>query len=164
MIMADSSPGRDNPYRARASARPIPVPPPATPPWVAPRRGDLASGFPARSVQNAAPGTYRKPRRPVDAVRHQDDDRAARRPVQHPVEYPTAYLSDHPVEYPRDSSAWHWLLWLPVLLPLITPVYNRVEPRWAGVPFFYWFQLSLVALDITVVTFVYQVTKRRSLS
>lgn len=146
--MADSSPGPYHTYRARASARPYP----ATPPWAPPSRANLAYGFPARSVQNAAGGTYRQTRRPVDAARRKGDDRAARHPVKHPV------------EYPRDSSAWHWLLWLPVLLPLITPVYNRVEPRWAGIPFFYWFQLSFVGVDIAVVTFVYQVTKRRHLS
>jgi hypothetical protein len=151
--MADSSPGPYNTYRARASARPVPAgPPPSAPP----SRANLAYGFPARSVQNAATDTYRQTRRPVDAVHRKGDDRAARHAVKHPVE--------HPVEYPKDSSAWHWLLWLPVLLPLITPLYNRVEPRWAGIPFFYWFQLSFVALDIAVVTFVYQATKRRHLS
>jgi hypothetical protein len=148
--MADSSPGQHGVYRA--SARPVP----ATPPWAGSSRADPRRGFPAQSVQNAATGTYRQTRRPVDAVRREEDIRAARRRVKHPTK--------HPNEYPRDSSAWHWLLWLPVLLPLITPVYNRVEPRWAGVPFFYWFQLSFVGFDIAVVTFVYQVTKRRHLS
>jgi hypothetical protein len=164
MIMADSSPGPYHSYRARASARPIPAPPPVPPPWAAPRRADLAYGFPARSAQNAATGTSQQIRRPVDAVRRQGDDRAARHPVQHPVEHLTAHRAENPTEYSRDSSGWHWLLWLPVLLPLITRVYNRVEPRWAGIPFFYWFQLSFVALDIAVVTFVYHVTKRRHLS
>jgi Protein of unknown function (DUF3311) len=144
MIMAESSPGQYNAYRARASARPIPAPPP----WAGPSRANPAHGLPARSLQDAATGTYRQTRRPVDEVRRKGDDRAAR----------------HLVEHPTDSSAWHWLLWLPVVLPLITPLYNRVEPRWAGIPFFYWFQLSFVALDIAVVTFVYQVTKRRHLS
>ena len=146
--MADSSPGPYNTYRARASARPTP----AAPPWAPPSRANLAHGFPTRSVQNPAPDTYRQTRRPVDVVRRKGDDRAARHSVEHLTEHPT------------DSSAWHWLLWLPVLLPLITPLYNRVEPRWAGIPFFYWFQLSFVGLDIAVVTFVYQATKRRHLS
>jgi len=63
-----------------------------------------------------------------------------------------------------DRTYWLWLLLLPVLLPLLTPVYNRIEPRLAGVPFFYWFQLALVGLDIVVVTVVYQATKRRGRS
>jgi hypothetical protein len=63
-----------------------------------------------------------------------------------------------------DRSYWLWLLLIPALLPLLTPVYNRIEPRLAGVPFFYWFQLALVGLDIVVVTLVYQATKRRGRS
>ncbi len=51
-----------------------------------------------------------------------------------------------------------------MLLPLVTPMYNRIEPRLAGVPFFYWFQLAFVGLDIAVVTLVYQATKRRGRS
>jgi hypothetical protein len=92
-----------------------------------------------------ATGTYRQTPRPLDEVRRMGGDHVAR----------------HPVERPTDASAWHWLLWLPVMLPLITPLYNRIEPRWWGIPFFYWFQLSFVGLDIAVVTFVYQATKRR---
>jgi hypothetical protein len=63
-----------------------------------------------------------------------------------------------------DRSGWHWLLLIPMLLPLVTPMYNRIEPRLAGVPFFYWFQLAFVGLDIAVVTLVYQATKRRGRS
>jgi Protein of unknown function (DUF3311) len=62
----------------------------------------------------------------------------------------------------RDRrSAWHALLLLPVLAPLFTPFYNRIEPRLAGMPFFYWGQLGCVLLAMAVTTFVYQVTKRR---
>jgi hypothetical protein len=70
----------------------------------------------------------------------------------------------HDVVGRNDRSAWHWLLWLPVVLPLITPLYNRTEPRWYGIPFFYWFQLAFVGLDIAVITIVYLATKSRSLS
>jgi Protein of unknown function (DUF3311) len=59
-----------------------------------------------------------------------------------------------------QRSGWHWLLWLPVLLALATPVYDRLEPRWLGVPFFYWFQLALVVVDMVVITLVYLATKR----
>src|SRR6266487_1415050 len=63
-----------------------------------------------------------------------------------------------------DRGGGHWLLLIPMLLPLVTPMYNRIEPRLAGVPFFYWFQLAFVGLDIAVVTLVYQATKRRGRS
>jgi hypothetical protein len=135
--MTDSSPDQYSAYRGR----PSPVPPP----WADPGHADPAYGMPARSVWNAATGTYRQSPRRLDEVRRTGDNRMAR----------------DPVERPTDASSWHWLLWLPVVLPLITPLYNRVEPRWWGIPFFYWFQLSFVGLDIAVVTFVYQATKRR---
>jgi hypothetical protein len=48
-----------------------------------------------------------------------------------------------------------------VVLPLFTPLYNRIEPRFVGMPFFYWFQLAFTGLDVVVVTVVYQVTGRR---
>jgi Protein of unknown function (DUF3311) len=94
-------------------------------------------------MPNATTGTYRHTPRPLDEVRRTGDGRMA------------------PVERATDASAWHWLLWLPVVLPLITPLYNRIEPRWWGIPFFYWFQLSFVGLDIAVVMLVYLATKRR---
>ena len=135
--MTDSSPGRYSAYRTR----PNPVPPPVADPG----HTGLAHGGPAGSWQNTATGTYRQTNRRLDETRRQGDDRMAR----------------HPGERATDASAWHWLLWLPVVLPLITPLYNRVEPRWWGIPFFYWFQLSFVGLDIAVVALVYQATKRR---
>jgi Protein of unknown function (DUF3311) len=61
---------------------------------------------------------------------------------------------------PPDRSRWHWLLWLPVVLPLVTPLYNRADPKLFGLPFFYWSQLAFVGLEIIVITVVYQATKR----
>ena len=137
MIMTDSSPGQYSAYRARAGSGPLPR---------ADRSPvDLAHGRPAGSLQPAATGTYRQPSGRLDEMHGTGDDPMAR----------------HPVDESTDASAWHWLLWLPVVLPLITPLYNRLEPRWWGIPFFYWFQLSFVGLDIAVVTLVYQATKRR---
>lgn len=40
------------------------------------------------------------------------------------------------------------LLALPVLALLAVPVYSRTDPRLAGVPFFYWYQLAWVPLSI----------------
>jgi hypothetical protein len=51
------------------------------------------------------------------------------------------------------------LLLVPVILPLLTPIYNRERPTFAGMPFFYWFQLGLVALSTTVITVVHLKTK-----
>ena len=63
---------------------------------------------------------------------------------------------------PRRRCGWHWLLLAPVVPPLLTPLYNRTAPEFAGVPFFYWAQLAFVFGDIAVITVVYQATKRRS--
>jgi hypothetical protein len=61
----------------------------------------------------------------------------------------------------RRPGRWHWLLWIPLVLPILTPLYNRTEPRLLGIPFFYWYQLALVFVDIAVITVVYQATKDR---
>jgi hypothetical protein len=56
----------------------------------------------------------------------------------------------------------HWLLLVPIVLPLLTPLYNRMDPRLFGLPFFYWCQLAFVVVDVGVITLVYRLTKRRS--
>jgi hypothetical protein len=38
-------------------------------------------------------------------------------------------------------------LFLPCLIALATPFYNSVEPSFAGIPFFYWFQLVLIPIS-----------------
>jgi hypothetical protein len=37
-----------------------------------------------------------------------------------------------------DRSPWNWLLLVAVVVPLLVPLYNRVEPTLFGWPFFYW--------------------------
>jgi uncharacterized membrane protein len=62
----------------------------------------------------------------------------------------------------RDRpSRWHWLLTVAVLVPLATPLYNRLEPRLFGIPFFYWGQLAGVVFAMLVTVVVHQLTKRR---
>jgi hypothetical protein len=59
-----------------------------------------------------------------------------------------------------DHRPWNWLLVIPVVIPLLTLLYNRREPELFGFPFFYWCQLAFIALGVTTTTIVYQVTKR----
>ena len=43
---------------------------------------------------------------------------------------PLPVESDHP-----QRTGWHWLLLVPILLPLCTPLYNRTNPQFFGLPF-----------------------------
>ncbi|MGW4461776.1 DUF3311 domain-containing protein [Micromonospora sp. NBC_01796] len=60
-----------------------------------------------------------------------------------------------------DRSPWNWLLFLPILVPLMTPLFNQDSPRLFGFPVFYWLQLAFILLGVTTTTVVYQLTKRR---
>jgi uncharacterized membrane protein len=59
-----------------------------------------------------------------------------------------------------DRSPWNWLLLIPIVVPLIVPFYNRVEPTLLGWPFFYWMQLVFVALGVVTTVVVYRATRR----
>lgn len=58
-------------------------------------------------------------------------------------------------------SRWHWLLAIPAVVPLLTPLYNRLEPQLLGMPFFCWSQLALVLVSMAVVAVVYRATRKR---
>jgi hypothetical protein len=59
----------------------------------------------------------------------------------------------------RSGRRWWSLLFLlqfcGVLWP---PFYNRVEPAWLGLPFFYWYQLLWVILSALITVVVYLAT------
>jgi uncharacterized integral membrane protein len=61
-----------------------------------------------------------------------------------------------------DRSPWNWLLLLPILLPLITVIYNRDNPHLLGFPFFFWFQILFTLLAAAVSGIVFVMTRRRS--
>jgi hypothetical protein len=58
-----------------------------------------------------------------------------------------------------DRSPWNWLLLVPIVLPLLTVVYNRETPRLGGVPFFFWFQLMFTLLAAAVTALVFLLTR-----
>src|SRR5262249_48786110 len=60
-----------------------------------------------------------------------------------------------------DRRAVHWLLLIPIGMPLLVPLYNRVDPKFAGIPFFYWYQIATGLVAIVVMTLLYHVTKDR---
>lgn len=60
-----------------------------------------------------------------------------------------------------DRSPWNWLLFVPIVVPLLTFLYNGDSPRILGFPRFYWLQLAIILLGVGTTTLVYQLTKRR---
>src|SRR3954464_5267896 len=59
-----------------------------------------------------------------------------------------------------DRSPWNWLLLLPIVVPLLVPLYNKVDPVLFGWPLFYWLQLAFVALGVVTTSIVYRMTRR----
>lgn len=51
-----------------------------------------------------------------------------------------------------------WLLLILVPLTMWVPLYNRVEPTFAGFPFFYWFQLLTIIIGAALAALAYFVT------
>ena len=59
-----------------------------------------------------------------------------------------------------DRSPWNWLLLVPIVVPLIVPLYNAVEPELGSWPLFYWLQLAFVVLGVATTALVYRMTRR----
>nr|WP_281371702.1 DUF3311 domain-containing protein [Petropleomorpha daqingensis] len=49
---------------------------------------------------------------------------------------------------------------IPIVVPLIVPLYNAVDPKWGSFPLFYWLQLAFVALGVATTALVYRMTRR----
>ena len=59
-----------------------------------------------------------------------------------------------------DRSPWNWLLLVPIVVPLLVPLYNATDPVIGGWPRFYWLQLVFVALGVLTTAIVYRMTRR----
>lgn len=59
-----------------------------------------------------------------------------------------------------DRSPWNWLLLIPIVVPLLVPLYNQTDPTLLGWPRFYWLQLAFVALGVLTTVVVYRMTRR----
>ena len=72
-------------------------------------------------------------------------------------------MADDPV-HPRaersDHSPWNLLLLVPIVVAMLTFLYNDMEPRLFGFPRFYWLQLAFIGLGVVCTAIVYQMTKR----
>jgi hypothetical protein len=55
-------------------------------------------------------------------------------------------------------SWWYLLLVAQFVASLWVPFYNRVDPTWIGVPFFYWYQMLWVIIGAILTAIVYFAT------
>lgn len=62
----------------------------------------------------------------------------------------------------RRFCSWIPLLLAPFVGTLWVPFYNSVEPRAAGVPFFYWYQFVWIFIGAALTAVVYFATRERS--
>ena len=58
----------------------------------------------------------------------------------------------------RPLGWWSLLLLVQFVGVLWLPFFNRIEPRWLDIPFFYWYQLLWVLLGAGCTSIVYLVT------
>jgi hypothetical protein len=65
------------------------------------------------------------------------------------------------MESGRGGRAWYGLLLVPLLGLLIPPIYNFEDPRFIGLPFFYWYQLLWVPISAAITYTVFLKTRRR---
>lgn len=59
-------------------------------------------------------------------------------------------------------GAWRWwylLLLIQLVAVLWPPFYNKAEPSWIGLPFFYWYQMLWVVLGAVLTAIVYFATE-----
>ena len=59
---------------------------------------------------------------------------------------------------PRGRKRWYLLFCVPAVAVLWVPFYNGLEPRVAGIPFFYWYQFLWVIIGAAVTAVVYRAT------
>ena len=64
--------------------------------------------------------------------------------------------ADAPGPKPAARAIVAVLLAIVVFVTLWVPFYNRVEPSWHGIPFFYWFQIAWIVVAAVVTVLAYR--------
>ncbi len=59
----------------------------------------------------------------------------------------------------RGWSWWYLLFVIQYVMALWPPFYNKAEPYWLGIPFFYWSQLAFVLISAVLTAIVYFATE-----
>jgi len=67
----------------------------------------------------------------------------------------------NPHEKRSQWSWWYLLFVVQFVIVLWPPFYNKAEPYWMGIPFFYWFQLLCVIIAAVLTAIVYFATRER---
>ena len=52
-------------------------------------------------------------------------------------------------------TVWYVLLFTPFFVAIWVPLFNRMEPSFYGIPFFYWFQFVLIIVAAVVTGLAY---------
>jgi hypothetical protein len=60
-----------------------------------------------------------------------------------------------------DRSPWNWLLVVPIVLCMVTPLFNRKEPEFLDCPAFDGLQLSFVIIGVICTGTVYLRTRSK---
>jgi Protein of unknown function (DUF3311) len=68
-------------------------------------------------------------------------------------------MSEPPIAR-TDRNPWNWLLLVPIVLPLLTFLYNRERPTLFGFPFFFWFQMLFAPLAVLASVTVFYLSRR----
>jgi Protein of unknown function (DUF3311) len=60
-----------------------------------------------------------------------------------------------------EWSWWYLLFVIQFVAVLWPPFYNKADPYWIGIPFFYWYQLLWVIVGAVLTAIVYFATENR---
>jgi len=68
---------------------------------------------------------------------------------------------ESPQSRPSARRWWYLLFIFQYIAVLWPPFYNRVEPTWIGLPFFYWYQLLWVVISAVLTGIIYLATAHK---
>ena len=58
-----------------------------------------------------------------------------------------------------NTSPWNLLLLVPLVGVLVPSFYNKIDPTFADMPFFYWYQLLWIPISVVLTIIVYRATR-----
>jgi Protein of unknown function (DUF3311) len=131
--------------------------PPGRPPGAGAPPGQRRPGAPGVPVEPAGPGRgafepRRAPQQPAPRRGAPAFDEPPAVPARPEPAAPPRAAAPPPVRRRRGRA---WLLLIPIVAPLLSPLTNSAGPQLAGIPFFYWYQMFCALLAIAVTTTVF---------